>query len=140
MPLALDKGRIALGIKQPWAELILQGIKTLEVRSQSTNVRGPIYLYTSQKTAREEFAVKAVEAHQLQLTELPLGKIVGSVELVDCRRATAADQRQSCVSEEILKNHFVWVLENPQRLSVPQPVRFLPYGVWFYPYQRRKTN
>ena len=39
----LDIDRRALGIKQPWVELILRGIKTLEIRSLATNVRGPIY-------------------------------------------------------------------------------------------------
>ena len=37
-----DRERIALAIQQPWAELILRGIKTLEIRSQPTRQRGTI--------------------------------------------------------------------------------------------------
>ena len=35
----------ALSIRQPWAELILQGHKTIEVRSQRTNIRERVYIY-----------------------------------------------------------------------------------------------
>ena len=42
-----DPNLIALGIRQPWAELILRGVKTIEVRSRDTDVRGPIYIYAT---------------------------------------------------------------------------------------------
>ena len=37
----------ALTIRQPWAKLILRGIKTIEVRSRLTRVRGRVYIYAS---------------------------------------------------------------------------------------------
>jgi ASCH domain len=37
----------ALSVRQPWAELILRGEKTIEYRSQPTKVRGKIYIYAS---------------------------------------------------------------------------------------------
>ena len=37
----------ALSIKQPWAELILRGKKTIEVRSRRTHVRGRVQIYAS---------------------------------------------------------------------------------------------
>ena len=40
-PATTDRDRIALAIQQPWAELILRGIKTLEVRSQPTQLAAP---------------------------------------------------------------------------------------------------
>ncbi|TWT62935.1 ASCH domain-containing protein [Rubinisphaera italica] len=136
----LDQDRIALGIKQPWAELILRGKKTLEIRSRSTNVRGSIYLYTSKKHATETYAVKAIQDHELDSCDFPLGLIVGSVEIVECRKTTPQDTVLSCLSTQELENRYAWILKNPVRFTKPQPVRFLPYGVWFYPYCRRKES
>ncbi len=132
----LDEERIALGIKQPWAELILRGIKTLEIRSQATNVRGRIYLYTSQKLAREDFALAATEKHGLSAEELPTGLIVGSVQLTACRPVCPEDAEAACVPAQLLTNRHAWILTQPERLDPPCPVRFLPYGVWFYPFRR----
>ncbi|WP_296451090.1 ASCH domain-containing protein [Rubinisphaera sp.] len=136
----LDKNRIALGIKQPWAELILRGKKTIEVRSRSTNVRGTIYLYTSKKTATETYAVKAIQDHELDNCKFPLGLIVGSVEIAECRLTTPQDTVKSCLSPLELENRYAWIMKNPIRFSKPQPVRFLPYGIWFYPFCRRKES
>lgn len=137
MEQGLDQERIALGIKQPWAELILRGVKTLEIRNQPTRIRGPIYLYTSQKLAREDFALAAVEKYGLSPEELPLGLIVGSVQLTACRPVSSDDAEAACVPSQLLTNKHAWILTQPERLETPLPVRFLPYGVWFYPYQRR---
>lgn len=132
-----DRELIALGIRQPWAELILRGVKTIEVRSLPTRVRGPIYLYTSQKLADIPAARDALERHDLKADALTLGRIVGTVEIVDSRPCTVHDAGPSCVPAELLKGRNAWVLGNPQRLDEPLRPRFLPYGVWFYPFRRR---
>ncbi len=135
--LALDRSMIALGIQQPWAELILRGIKTIEVRSQNTQVRGTIYLYASKKTSPLEAARIAAAEHGIDVTTLPLGLLVGTIDLIDSRPCRPGDVRASCVTADLLVNHHAWILDNPRRFAQPQPVRFLPYGVWFYPFQRR---
>ena len=140
MESVLDMDRIALGIKQPWAELILQGVKTLEIRTRPTRVRGPIYLYTSQKLATETFATAAFERYRLVPDDMTKGMIVGSVSLVDCRPTTPEDALSACLPPELLADRYAWVLEAPKRLLLPQPVRFLSYGVWFYPYKRRSPK
>jgi len=133
----VDPDQIALGIKQPWAELILQGLKTLEIRRQPTSLRQRIYLYTSQKIATEPFARLAFESHDLAPESLPTGLLVGSVEISGCRLAQPDDAVSACVPAEVLAGYYAWELTNPERFSNPLPVRYLPYGVWFYPYKRR---
>lgn len=39
----------AISIRQPWAELIIRGKKTLEVRSWSTDYRGQLWLHTGKR-------------------------------------------------------------------------------------------
>lgn len=140
MESVLDMDRLALGIKQPWAELILQGVKTLEIRTRPTRVRGPIYLYTSQKLATETFATDALNRYRLVADDMTKGMIVGSVNIVDCRPTNPEDALSACLPPELLDDRYAWVLEAPKRLLLPQPVRFLPYGVWFYPYKRRSPK
>jgi len=135
----LDPDRIALGIRQPWGELILRGIKTIEVRSLETNVRGPIYLYASRTIAAIPAAQQMAARHALPVAELPTGVLIGSVEIVDCRRCTSDDAAGACVPASLLQDRFAWSLANPRRLADPQRPRFLPYGVWFYPFRRRTT-
>lgn len=139
-PVDVDPDRIALGIRQPWAELILQGIKTVEVRTLETNVRGPIYLYTSRIAADAPAARRAIAEHRLRLEDLPRGCLVGTVELLDCRPCTPADAAGACLPAEALAGRFAWLLGRPQRLELPLKPRFLPYGVWFYPFRRRRTS
>lgn len=131
---------IGLGIRQPWAELILRGIKTIEVRSQPTNVRGPIYLYVGKKFADIPAAGRMVERHELDPDALPMGNIVGTVDIVDCRPCKTSDESSSCVPSTLMKNKFGWELANPVRFDEPLKPRFLPYGVWFYPFKRRPKS
>ncbi len=135
-----DPNIIALGVRQPWVELILRGIKTLEIRSQDTRVRGTIYLYASKKFSELQAAIDVAQTHELDCPALPVGLLVGSVEIASTRPATAKDTRLSCVPATLLKQQFAWELRNPQRFAQPHAVRFLPYGVWFYPFRRRHAK
>ncbi len=138
LPDEIDKDRIALGVRQPWAELILRGIKTVEVRAVSTQIRGPIYLYSSQRWANQDFAKLASERYQLAEDKLPLGRLIGSVDIVNVTQANRSDVPLACVPAEKLAGKFAWHLDNPVRFEEPLRVKFLPYGVWFYPFKRKK--
>jgi hypothetical protein len=134
-----DQELIALGIRQPWVELILSGVKTIEVRSLPTRVRGPIYLYASQKLADTPAAREASARHGLNADALELGAIIGTVEIVECRPCRPDDAEAACVPIELLRGQNAWQLASPVRLKVPLKPRFLPYGVWFYPFRRRNA-
>lgn len=137
MSVEIGRSRIALGIRQPWVELILRGCKTIEVRSQPTNIRGTIFIYAARKHATSPDANTACVAHNLNIDDLPTGLIVGQVDIVDVRAATPVDTDAACVSSALLENQYAWTLANPVRYETPLRPRFLPYGVWFYPFRRR---
>ncbi len=132
-----DPDRIALGIRQPWVELIMRGIKTIEVRSQDTRVRGPIYVYASKKTAETPAARRAQQMYGIELEQLPRGLVVGSVEICESRRIAPDDAEAACLQPVDIVDCFGWSLKNPVRFESPLEVAFLPYGVWFYPWKRR---
>ena len=134
---APHRDRIALAIQQPWAELILRGIKTLEIRSQPTQLRGTIYLYASKRLSQMPAAEAAARNWKIEVASLPVGKLVGTIDLIECRTSRPTDHQAACVPAEVLKGQFVYELDRPRRFASPRSVRFLPYGVWFYPFKRR---
>lgn len=68
----------ALSLKQPFAELILQGRKTIELRKWNTNFRGEFLIHASKRP--DEKAMK-----EFNFNELPTGAIVGKAELIDVK-------------------------------------------------------
>lgn len=69
-----------LTIKQPWATLIMQGDKRFEFRSWQTKYRGDLLIHAGKSVDKD-----GVQRLQKYLPkELPTGKILGKVKLVDC--------------------------------------------------------
>lgn len=101
----------ALSIRQPWAELILRGEKTVEYRSQPTHIRGRVYIYAS--LAKPEPGDQEFDG------DLARGMIVGTVEIADCEGSDG---------------EYGWHLENAQRLDAPLSPNEQPQPVWFYPF------
>lgn len=79
----MKKPQIALSIKQPWATLIVAGLKSIEVRGWSTSRRGRIYIHASKVADRRAEAWKHVPKRLLKQAAIE-GGIIGSVELTGC--------------------------------------------------------
>ena len=69
-----------LTIKQPWATLIMQKDKRFEFRSWQTKYRGDLLIHAGKGIDKE--AMKRLAKYLPE--ELPYGKILGKVRLVDC--------------------------------------------------------
>lgn len=93
----------ALSVKQPWANMIASGEKTIETRTWSTDYRGDL-LIVSTKLPKVE----------------PAGCAVAIAELVGCRPMTEKDQIEACCS--IYDGAYAWVLANVRPVN-PFPVR-----------------
>ncbi|NKR94313.1 ASCH domain-containing protein [Rhodococcus hoagii] len=110
----------ALTVKQPWAALIMAGIKDVENRAWATNHRGELLIH----------AGKAYDA-SADLSALPdtpgddlmaaAGVIVGTVQLLDCV--------QGHPSEWAEPDCWHWVLAEPRLYDVPVPHRG-SLGLW----------
>ena len=92
----------ALSIKQPGANLIASGRKTVEVRSWATRHRGPVLVVSS-----------------LRPNVPPAGCAVAVADLVDCRLMTEDDAEAAC--SPALPGAYAWVLEHIRPLQ-PFPV------------------
>lgn len=68
----------ALTIKQPFASLILEGLKVYEFRTWKTKYRGPILIHAGKGVDRK--AMKKFEQYNL---EYPVGAIIAKAEIED---------------------------------------------------------
>jgi hypothetical protein len=93
----------AISIKQPWANLIASGAKTIETRTWATTYRGEL-LIVSSRTPRIE----------------PAGQALAIAELVDCRPMTRADEPSAMC--ELYPNAHAWILQRIRRVC-PFPVK-----------------
>ena len=75
----------ALSLKQPWAALVVAGIKTIEVRKWPTRIRGRVYIHAARVSDdRAEAWQKVPEEHQA-LAQLS-GGIIGTADITSCIR------------------------------------------------------
>jgi len=107
--------RRALSIRQPYVEQILRGTKKAEYRTRPTKIRGRVYLYAARTPGPEaEFARIGARPG-----DLPVGLIVGTVEIVDCTGQPG---------------DYHWHLAKPERLPTPIQPDNHPQPAWFYPF------
>lgn len=102
----------ALIVRNPYAGMIVDGLKSWEMRSRPT-------------TLRERFGI--IEARS--------GLIIGDVELVDCLDLRLRDLKDKVHLHQVddfavlEKWHFAWVLERPTRYKKPRPYIHPPGAV-----------
>ena len=116
----------ALSIRQPWAELVLQGRKTIECRSRPTHIRERVWIYAARGPARS--------APPVDDTALLRGVVIGSVEIVSCRPLRRADSAAACLAVDF--DGYAWLLASPERLAVPRRPTRHPQPVFFYPFEQ----
>lgn len=93
----------AISVKQPWANLIASGKKSIETRTWQTDYRGELLIISS-KVPRIA----------------PAGFALAFVRLTDCRPMMPADESMACC--EYRRGAYSWVLEDVRRIS-PFPVQ-----------------
>lgn len=123
----------AITIKQPWASLIVHGIKDIENRTWRTNFRGRVLIHSSAKGDIAKFGclqpnqrLKVLNTPMscIDFNDLPFGSIIGSVEIVDCV--------QNYPSIWADKGVYNWILANP--VLFPEPISAKgKLSFWEYP-------
>ncbi len=124
----------ALSVRQPWAELIMRGVKQIEVRSRPTHVRGRVHVYASLGTAAAPHCDRVEREYGLEIASLPKGVLVGTVEIIGCRPLTEGDSHAAAFPIASDRMDYAWLLAEPRRSSQlvkprnqPQPIFFRPF-------------
>lgn len=102
----------ALSLKQPFAELIVSGKKTVEIRKWNTTFRGEFLVHASKTPDK-----KAMEKHEY--TELTTGAIVGKVRLVEVKQYENKSDFECDANKHFATSDYgkyAFVLDDPQRV------------------------
>ncbi len=103
----------ALSLKQPYAELVVFRKKTIELRNWNTKFRGKFLVHASKKPDKQ--AMK-----EFGFEDLPFGKIVGEVELIDVKNYQNKVEHKKDKSKHLASDswgNYGFVLKNAKRLK-----------------------
>lgn len=108
----------AISIRQPWAELILRGEKTIEVRTWSSTYRGDLYLHTGKMAD----GYKHID---MRMPDVFRGGYVGVIELAAVVRFTSERWEQWRPRHQsdgaFTPGTYAWIVRNPRRFRSPVP-------------------
>jgi len=120
IPLSLGEAQMkALSLKQPWAELILQGKKTIETRTWNTNFRGEFLIHASGNIDEEGMRTYGFK-------DLPRRAIVGKATLTEVKKYLTKEEWMADNDKHLAGNwwdgskRYGFVLINVQRLTPKQ--------------------
>jgi len=88
----------AISLKQPWANLVASGKKSIETRKWSTKYRGDLVICSSQKP----------DIH-------PAGCAIAIAELYDVKPMEKKDEKKACI--KVYPKAHSWFLKNIRRIE-----------------------
>lgn len=105
----------ALSVQNPYANLIVKGLKKLEIRSRSTNYRGEILICVSKKNVSWRKINPMLKSDYNESLYLNNGSAIGIVTIANCRPMTKEDESEAwCEYKEGL---YAYELENPRAIK-----------------------
>jgi hypothetical protein len=122
-----------LSLRQPWATLVVLGIKQIETRSWRPAHRGTLAIHASTRfpphfrlcCERQPLRALLREAGYDDWTDLALGAILGTVELTEC--IPVEDLPELSELERFMGDYspgrWAWLLSAARRLPEPIPCR-----------------
>ncbi|XP_065866703.1 uncharacterized protein [Euphorbia lathyris] len=125
-----------LTMHQPWASLLIYGIKRIEGRSWPAPIRGRLWIHAASRVP-EEATIKAMEDFYREIyavngiTDIkfpehyPVSRLLGCVEVVGCVRGEEVASWEAIPEGVRLEGQtdFCWLCERPQKLLVPFEMR-----------------
>lgn len=125
-----------LTMHQPWASLLVHGIKRIEGRSWPAPIRGRLWIHAASKVP-DEATIKAMEAFYQEIYTLdgitdiqfpqhyPVSRLIGCVDVVGCVSCDELKNWESLSQGVRLEGQtdFCWLCEQPQKLIIPFEMR-----------------
>ncbi|MDE1867337.1 MAG: ASCH domain-containing protein, partial [Thaumarchaeota archaeon] len=112
-----------LSVSQPYADLIIQGKKTIELRTWNTRFRGEFLVHAPLRVKTEACRKLGIDESNLRT-----GVIIGRVELYDVKiyrtlKEIKSDHSKHFASKELLDHKYGFLLKNPKELRIPIPYK-----------------
>ncbi len=135
-------GMKAISLLQPWATLVVMGVKTIETRSWATQHRGAILIHASQGKAGSIFAYESpFKKYIPDFKKLPFGAIVGQASITDVVRVENLELTDEIINRltmeerafgDYSEGRYAWILEDEKQFDNPIPARGT-LSIWEYP-------
>ncbi len=109
-----------LSVSQPFADLIILGKKTIELRNWNTNFRGEFLIHSPLK-------IRVEDSKRLKIKkEFVTGVIIGKVQLYDVKqyhsiKEIKSDQKFHYASKKFQNKTFGFMLKNVKPFRIPIP-------------------
>ena len=108
-----------LSVCQPFAELIVKGKKTIELRKWNTKFRGEFLIHAARNVLLED-----CDRMKINPKSLTTGAIIGKVNLVDVKKYNSkkefyADRKKHHSKTNYTQNKYGFILEKPKKLKIP---------------------
>lgn len=116
-----------LSVLQPWASLIVLGLKRFETRGWGCAHRGRLLIHASRSdrglvVSAEHAAIRrALEEKGLMLQSLPRGQVIGEVSLDEILPLSSVDHSDLAAFGWLVDGPLVWRLSGPQAWGEPIP-------------------
>jgi hypothetical protein len=96
----------ALTLRQPFASLVIAGVKDVENRSRPTKYRGVLAIHAGLAIDND-----VMTAHRHLIDDMPAGALIGTVRVIDCV--------QDSESEWAIPGQWHWILADPRPFDAP---------------------
>ncbi len=115
---------------QPWASLVVMGLKTIETRSWATGYRGPLFIHASKsKAGKSILPLLQMQDAVPDFSQLPFGVIIGEVMLTDiiaCEQMTSTQEHWEAKTLEerafgSYSGKYCWLFQKAVLFDEPIP-------------------
>ena len=111
-----------LSVSQPFADLIISGKKTIELRKWNTNFRGEFLIHAPLK-------IRTKDCKRLKLNKkFVRGAIVGKATIYDVKKYNSikelrSDKKFHYAAEDLQNKKFGFLLKNAKQFRIPIPCK-----------------
>ena len=109
-----------LSISQPFADLVISGKKSIELRNWNSNFRGEFLIHAPIK-------IRTLDYKRLKINKkLVTGAIIGKATLYDVKKYNSLkefmmDRKFHCTSKNFHDKKYGFMLKNPKPFRIPIP-------------------
>ncbi|KFQ32555.1 Activating signal cointegrator 1 [Mesitornis unicolor] len=121
-----------LSMHQPWASLLIRGIKSVEGRTWYTSHRGRLWIAATAKRPSPQEISELETTYRMLLrkdvefpSDYPSGCLLGCVDVTDCLSQEQFNEQYPELSQES-GSPFVFICTNPQEMVVKFPIKGKP--------------
>jgi len=128
-----------LSLLQPWASLVVMGVKKIETRSWKTDYRGPLLIHASLGKKGSLLSAEAPFKKFIKaFKSLPFGSVIGVVlleDVVPVEHLLLSDHELASLTMEekafgdYSKGRYAWLLTDPKIFDHPIPFKGT-LGLW----------